>query len=285
MAGHNAAEIGKATTCDKFTDHSSYWAPSLYQILDDGTFKLLPFTGMVAYYENYTCSYNADNPGACSSVSDAIAFPAGLRMIAGNSDRRTFNSSDPWDQAILIETGNNGEVTGMPTTLDGSRLSGHARFPSCWNGKKLDSADHQSHVAYPDASLGGNTQGGMCPSTHPVAMLNIGAQFGWSLDGITDPASLVLANGDTTGYGFHADFITGWKDRQALQDSFANCFTNDDCPWRSFGTSDGQDPVPTPRQPEVSPPKEDIGLNTAVKALPGNNPMFGLSRVFRRTRY
>ena len=34
----------------------------------------------------------------------------------------------------------------------------HVTFPSCWDGKNLDSADYQSHVAYPVA--------GRCPSRY-----------------------------------------------------------------------------------------------------------------------
>lgn len=38
-------------------------------------------------------------------------------------------------------------------------------FPSCWDGKNLDSPDHRSHVAYaPGSALAGDK----CPSTHPV---------------------------------------------------------------------------------------------------------------------
>lgn len=274
MSGTNGALNGKATTCDKFTDHSSYWAPQLYHMRQDGRLDLLPFTGMVAYYENYTCSYNKDSPGVCPGVRDAMAFPAGLKMLAGDSRRRTLNMSDQWQQAILLEAGNSGEVYGMPTTLDGTRLSGHARFPSCWDGQHLDSDDHQSHVAYPDASLGGNTQGGMCPASHPRAMINVGAEFGWNLNGITDPASLVFANGDTTGYGFHADFYMGWENRTALKESFATCLSNDDCPWRSFGSPNGENPNPTARNPQQAPPYENIGQNGPIAKLPGDNPVY-----------
>jgi hypothetical protein len=242
-------------------------------------FKLLPFTGMVAYYENYTCSYNPASPGVCPPVSDAIAFPAGLRMLAGNTSRRTLDKSDPWQAAILFENGNDGEVYGIPKTLDGGRLSGHVRFPSCWDGKHIDSADHQSHVAYPT-----DTQGGMCPKSHPVAMINIGAEFGWDLQGITDPASIVFSNGDTTGYGFHGDFFMGWENRTALQSSFANCFTNDDCPWFAFGAPDGVAPHPTPRSPEHAAPVENIGLSSTIRALPGDNPVYRASRLFRGRR-
>lgn len=270
MSGVFGATNGRATTCDKFTDHSSYWAPSLYRKAPDAAFRLLPFTGMAAYYQNFTCSYNPDSPGTCPSVSDAIAFPHGLRMLAGNTDRRTLDESDPWQAAILLENGNSGEVYGMPQSLDGGRLSGHVRFPSCWDGKHIDSEDHQSHVSYPDSNLGGNTQGGMCPKSHPVAMINIGAEFGWDLDGITDPSQIVFSNGDDTGYGFHGDFYMGWKDRSALESSFANCFDNDNCPWRSFGSPDGQDPNPTARTPDHPPPLERIGLHYPIRRLPGS---------------
>lgn len=38
-------------------------------------------------------------------------------------------------------------------------------FPSCWDGKNLDSPDHKSHVTYqPGSALAGDK----CPSTHPV---------------------------------------------------------------------------------------------------------------------
>lgn len=204
MPSPNTAAEGSATTCDKATDHSNYWAPSAYHARPDGKYALLEFTGMVAYYTNYTCSYSASAPGYCEGVRDPIAPPQGLRMIAGDSARRSIDENDLWQAAILMESGNDGEVYGLPTSLDGDRLSGHARFPSCWDGENLDSADHRSHVSYPDPELHGDTQGGMCPASHPVALINIGAEFGYALDGITDPNELVLANGDTTGYGFHA---------------------------------------------------------------------------------
>jgi len=39
-------------------------------------------------------------------------------------------------------------------------------FPSCWDGKNVDSPDHKSHVAY--APGNGALAGDKCPSTHPV---------------------------------------------------------------------------------------------------------------------
>lgn len=283
MSGIDGAKDGNATTCDKYTDHSSYWAPQLYHMRLDGLFDILPFTGMVAYYENYTCPYDPKAPGPCTtSPRNATAFPPGLEMIAGNSLRRTLNLTDPWQQAILLESGNNGEVYGIPTVLDGQRLSGHVRFPSCWDGVNLTSGLPQTHVAYPDASLGGTTQGGMCPQSHPVALINIGAEFGWSLNGIVDPLSLVFANGDTTGFGFHGDFYMGWEDPTALQNSFANCGVNGGCSWDSFGSPNGQAPSPMAMNPETPAPVENIGLNGPISALPGNNPVYKPLRFQRK---
>lgn len=284
MTGIYDAANGNQTTCDKWTDHSSYWAPHLYKILSDGTFSQLPFTGMVAYYQNYTCDYNASANGVCPDNRNPAAFPDGLRMIAGNSKRRTLDLSDQWQQAILMEVGNRGEVYGFPTVLDSNRLSGHVRFPSCWDGVNIDSANHQDHVAYPDPTLGGSTQGGMCPASHPVAMINVAGLFGWDITGITDPKQLVFAQGDTTGYGLHGDFYMGWKDPVALQQSFANCFTNDDCPWRSFGSpnNDGTELEPTTHSPEIDAPWEDIGAFAPLTALPGNNPVYQPLRFLGR---
>ena len=60
--------------------------------------------------------------------------------------------SDQTNQAILFETGNNGEVYTLPSDL-ADRLSFHVRFPSCWDGVNVDSPDHKSHVRYLSARI------------------------------------------------------------------------------------------------------------------------------------
>lgn len=42
-------------------------------------------------------------------------------------------------------------------------------LPSCWDGKNLDSPNHQDHVAYPTSGPANFLSlGGSCPSTHPI---------------------------------------------------------------------------------------------------------------------
>ena len=58
MTGETAID-SLATTCDKFTDHSNYWCPQLYQ-MTGGQFALLPFTGVVS-----TCLSRQHHPQQC----------------------------------------------------------------------------------------------------------------------------------------------------------------------------------------------------------------------------
>ena len=46
----------------------------------------------------------------------------------------------------------------------GSWFVMEVEFPQCWDGVHLDSADHKSHMAYPN---------GGCPADHPVALPEI----------------------------------------------------------------------------------------------------------------
>jgi hypothetical protein len=68
-------------------------------------------------------------------------------------------------------------------------------FPSCWDGHNLDSANHRSHVAYPDLVINGN-----CPPEFPVRLPGLFFETIWETDTFAGvPGQFVLSNGDIQG--------------------------------------------------------------------------------------
>lgn len=109
---------------------------------------------------------NVDHIAHYNQIS---AFPVGLRMIAGDMYRNTFNESSTADKAVsfvCLDGKTNPQTDAFPTNQTcPNGLRAQIVFPSCWDGKNLDSSDHQSHMAYP---VGGFPDTGDCPEDHPI---------------------------------------------------------------------------------------------------------------------
>lgn len=130
-------------------------------------------------------------------------------------------------------------------------------------------------MAYPAI---GDYNGGVCPPSHPTAIFSIFYEFFYDTSPYPDWQNLVYAMGDKTGYGLHGDFINGWTDQNALQNSMATCTgpQNVEAP----GCSLGRPGVVSSQSPEVAAIyEEDIGLNGPISRLPGNNPITKRSRI------
>ena len=170
-----------ATTCQRRDDAAAYWIPMLYQ----GTTAIPPVAATI-YYRRGT-------------LAEVSPFPNNLRMIAGSAaatspqgTRITF-----WSCGVASGVARSATVPTCPDTR-GSMLRLHIRFPECWDGRRLDSADHQSHMAYA-------TRNG-CPSTHPVEVPQITQIYRYPTlggDGFS------LASGGV--YSAHADFVNAWR--------------------------------------------------------------------------
>lgn len=82
-------------------------------------------------------------------------------------------------------------------------------FPPCWDGYNLYKSDG-SHMAYPSQ----NARDGRCPWTHPIRLPAIQLEYTWRTSyynpGTVLNGHLAWANGDTTSYGIHGDFVNGW---------------------------------------------------------------------------
>jgi hypothetical protein len=133
------------------------------------------------------------------SLQPVTPFPAGFKMIAGNS-----KASAPQD--LRVAFWNCGVLAGVPPTSAppacparrATSLRLHVNFASCWDGRSLDSGDHQSHVAYPER--------GRCPATHPVAVPAISLIYRYPVNG---GHTFGLASGSV--YSGHADFVNVWN--------------------------------------------------------------------------
>jgi hypothetical protein len=169
------------TTCMRRDDTAAYWVPTLYQ----GTTPVFP-QGATIYYRR----------GTLAPVS---TFPNNLRVIAGDAAatnpqgmRVTF-----WSCGVASGVPRSATVPTCPETR-GSFLRLHVRFPECWDGRQLDSADHKSHMAYAVRSA--------CPSSHPVEVPQITQIYRYPTRG---GDGFSLASGSQ--FSAHADFVNAWK--------------------------------------------------------------------------
>jgi Domain of unknown function (DUF1996) len=168
-----------STTCRIAADTAGYWVPSLYS--DGG--RVAPIR-INAYY------LRAGIRGRVTT------FPAGLKVIAGNSASTIAQSTKVtgWRCA-----GVPAPLTALPTTCPaGTDNVLVIRFPHCWNGRDLDSADHQGHLAY--------RVNGACPAGFPVRLPQLSLNVHYRLPATT---GLSLASGSI--YSSHADFFNAWN--------------------------------------------------------------------------
>lgn len=178
---------------------------------------------------------------------NVTAFPNNFRMVAGDPFQRNFTWPIPdppkssWSGAELSQKALrqkaigfnclNYEETAEPSLYrhflpnktyldehctDGVRLE--LMFPSCWNGKDVDSEDHESHVAYPSLVIDGT-----CPEGYETRLVSLFYETIWNTYAFKDQDGyFALANGDPTGFGYHGDFMFGWEDG-VLQQAVDTC--------------------------------------------------------------
>lgn len=211
------ARRGRSTCAGGTADRSAYWVPAL---VDGSTSQaVLPLSMTIYYKSGYL--------GVDSSAIQLI--PRGLRMVAG--DPRTPKAQ--WFAGWDCET-----APGVPVRVlsrhrpsipadcpPGDVVVQTLRFPQCWDGRHVDSADHRSHMAF--ASRG-------CPASHPVAIPAIsykvryrvpqdGSVSRWRLSADDD------AGGRPPGTASHGDFVDGW-DRRVEKAFVEHCVrVNVDC--------------------------------------------------------
>jgi hypothetical protein len=170
-----------ATSCRNRSDSSGYWVPTL---INNGT--MVRPTGVEIIYRK-------------SVSAPIVAHPAGLMLIAGSSKAITAQATSIVSWSC---TGSNAPGSTAPSACrNRQQLVATIRFPECWDGKNLDSADHKSHVSY--------ASNGVC-AAGTVALPQIEMRVIYPRQATV--STLSLASGSI--FSMHADFFNGWDQRR-----------------------------------------------------------------------
>jgi hypothetical protein len=182
--------------CTDVNDKSAYWSPA---VLQDG--ERVTATNFKAYYK--------------STTANTVPMPLGLRMIAGDAKATKNQGSrvgwyevqredDLTPRDELTNTVRAKEMIARPD--ESSNIVLRVNFPNCWDGKHLDSPDHQSHVAYFDEETL------TCPTTHPVKIPQLTTFTQYDVAG---GEGFELTSGEW--YTFHQDFWNAWSPAQMAE--------------------------------------------------------------------
>ncbi|KAL8377274.1 hypothetical protein RB595_008113 [Gaeumannomyces hyphopodioides] len=285
-------KTSRCTSCRMVEDFSNYWTASIYfQSPENGTFKRIPqmangqLNGTLMKQEGGITVYYM-RPFSGRNKKTTVMKP-GFRMLAGDVSRTTKaggpltichrclsaservmgGSGAPCDRSDTSEFPSKPCPGGIRTTVI---------FPSCWDGKNLDSPDHKSHVVY---QAGSALAGDQCPSTHPVRIPQVMYEVMYDTSGaFANPKyykdgkqPLVYSYGDSKGYGNHGDYLFGWKEdalQRAMDALGTNCFS-ETCPVLQLQSAEDAIACTNPQQY-----KEDIGNDGWLTELPGSNAVY-----------
>ncbi|KAK1826452.1 hypothetical protein QBC39DRAFT_386675 [Podospora conica] len=213
------------TTCQMADDGSNYWTAHLYfKDPQNGSYHRVPVLpvqpllggsqgakgGLTVYYTQFDLS--RDN----LAQQKVTAFKPGFRMTVG-SPTETDKARTGLTYQCLNGQSRGREMSTFPTTPCTGGIFTTQHFPACWDGKNLDSPDHQSHM-YNTKSSNGFMNSPACPASHPVRMPQVAYETVFdttkfnSLWKSGDPNPFVWSfEGKADGAGTHADYLFGWK--------------------------------------------------------------------------
>ncbi|AFR96749.2 transmembrane receptor [Cryptococcus neoformans C23] len=273
MAAYYNFDDYSAADCSSLriqADKSNYWMPQLY-FVDNSTSKYVPISAKIRFYYFL---------GRSSTAEPVISFPKGLRMLVGDPFNKaptnlasfTCQIKDGFADSLIADNFNFDRDCpyGLKTELF---------FPPCWDGYNLYKSDG-SHMAYPSQ----NVRDGMCPWTHPIRLPAIQLEYTWRTSyynpGTVLNGHLAWANGDTTGYGIHGDFVNGWDLdvlNAALKDpscvGINMSIPMDDCPTLYAQFDDAAASICVPERGILTETFGNIDL-VPIDRLPGCNPLW-----------
>jgi len=141
----------------------------------------------------------------------------GFRMLAGDAGQTDQSKVSKGNicHRCWTSTNDNNFVGGAPCTgSDTVEIPSDPKckmirqtiiFPTCWDGKNLDSPDHKSHMAYGQGS--GANGGGACPSSHPVKVPQVMYELMWNATLFTLDQSAWPQSGNAFTYSMNLGYV------------------------------------------------------------------------------
>ncbi|KAF2750579.1 hypothetical protein M011DRAFT_174794 [Sporormia fimetaria CBS 119925] len=184
---HDLPASSTCTTCTFSEDFSNYWTAVLYFRARNGTFMRVPQVQEIALPGNggITVYYipSTDNSTAVT------AFKPGFRMLVGDAASRDEGPARKVCHRCMPVEGDlsnlncaSPDTQSLPKSFCPGGIRSVVTFPTCWDGKNLDSPDHMSHVAYAEGARPydvGPT--GKCPESHPVVIPQVMYEVRWDV--------------------------------------------------------------------------------------------------------
>lgn len=181
--------------CTRSQDTSGYWIPALKHAVTNE--RVLP--DRTNFYYRKVLD------------REITPAPADLRMIAGDHMATAGNQQPTSVVNWGCVRANNSVYGSYPEPRDCVEDDAKVRlvvaFPQCWDGRNLDSANHQDHMSYP--------RGGECPTTHPVAIPNLRMQMTFpsrAEGGVRNWDAVYFASGGR--YSMHMDWWNTWRNSE-----------------------------------------------------------------------
>lgn len=222
---HSLRSSGRSS-CMGPLNRSAYWMPAML----DGRGNVVRPDWISIYYKRVP----SRAPECGEGGRNCRALPRGLRYVFGfdmlrMGEKQPENMNYHW-KCLTPENTYRGGLEFRFDKLDcppGNALMVTLFSPDCWDGTRLDSVGHRSHIVYPVQSL--YTGALSCPRSHPIILpqFTIGAVYNiaageriqdWYLSSDRMPGMPVMAPGSS----FHADWYGAWDDA-TLRTWTANC--------------------------------------------------------------